>query len=419
MNGALADGYATITTDAGLGSASDAAPWALSSPGNVNLYNLDNLASVSLNDEATIGKSLIESFYGKLPEFSYWNGCSQGGRQGLMLAQRYPTAYDGIAVGAPAIYWTEFFASIQWPQQFMNMLDIYPYGCELDAITNAAIAACDGLDGVTDGIIMETDGCLASFDPFQLVGKTINCTEAGGKLNISAAAAAVTNATWNGPITADGRNVWYGLNPGADLTGNSPTSYGQPGIVATNCTTGTCTGAPSFLGLQWLQYFVVKDPDFDVSNLTHVEFDRLAHLSTQIYSSTISTDDPDLSTFRDSGGKLISFHGLADNIIPSKGTQKYFNTTASVLPDINTFYRHYEVPGLGHCFGGLSGEPTDLFAQLRAWVENGTRPGPSPIQITTSDGVVQQRILCPYPQRANLDKDCGDTAAADCWSCAY
>lgn len=227
-----------------------------------------------------------------------------------MLAQRYPTAYDGIAAGAPAIHWTEFFPYVQWPQQFMNMLGAYPHGCELDAITAAAVSACDGLDGVTDGIVAEVDACLARFDPFALVGTIVNCREANGEVAISTVAAAVVNATWDGMTTVDGKRTWYGINPGADLTGNDPASHGQPGIAATNCTAGACVGAPSLLGLQWLQLFVTRDPDFDFSNLTHAEFDRLAHLGGQMYRSLISTDDSDLSSFRDAGGKLMTFHGL-------------------------------------------------------------------------------------------------------------
>lgn len=373
-----------------------------------------------------------------------------------MLAQRYPTAYDGIAAGAPAIYWTDFFPYMHWPQQFMNMLGTYPYGCELDAITAAAVADCDALDGILDGVIVEVDACLARFDPFSVVGTAINCTEAGGETLISSAAAAVANATWNGLITADGKRTWYGISPGADLTGNDPATLRPPGIAATSCAAGTCVGAPNAFGVQWLQLFVAQDPAFDLSNLTHAEFDRLAHLSRQMYRSIIGTDDPDLSAFRDAGGKLVTFHGLvgrhsfrtfippvivsssnqseipprysvpqADHLIPPKGTEHYYKAVAALLPDIGDFYRHYEVPGLGHCFGGRGGQPTGLFAQLRAWVENGTAPGPSPGRVTDLEGEVRPRVLCPYPQKARLDKECeSDSSAAavgpespGCWSC--
>jgi hypothetical protein len=225
-----------------------------------------------------------------------------------MLAQRYPTAYDGIAAGAPAIHWTELAPYIQWPQQFMNMLGAYPYTYELDAITATAVSACDGLDGVVDGVVGETDACLAHFDPFNLVGTVINCTEAGGEVQITRSAAAVANATWHGMVTADGKQTFYGISPGSDLTGRS--TEGGTGLAATNCTTGTCVGAPADLGVPWIELFLARDPEFDISNLTHAEFDRLAHLSRQMYGSLMGTDDPDLSAFRDAGGKLVSFHGL-------------------------------------------------------------------------------------------------------------
>ncbi|KAK9417658.1 putative Tannase/feruloyl esterase [Seiridium unicorne] len=424
MAGAIADGYATITTDAGLVSTTDPSGWALLSPGNVNLYALQNFASVSLEDEAKIGKSLIQSFYGKEPVYSYWNGCSQGGRQGLMLAQRYPTAYDGIAAASPAIYWNEFFSSLtpalgvtaSWvnvsalapraatPEHAPGTLEEgllnpgeHPYSCEFEAITNAAIATCDLLDGVTDGVISEVDLCLATFDPFQLVGTTINCTEKSeGVAQVSSAAALVTNATWHGVLTTDGKHWWHGLNPGANLIDFN----GSPGVAATNCTDQGCVGIPGGLAPSWWQYFVAKNPNFDSSNLTHREFDALVHKGHQEYTSIIGTDDADLSAFRDVGGKMVTYHGLADELIPTKGSEQYYNSVGTLIPEVEDFYRYYQVPGMGHCGGGASGSPLNLFQQLRAWVENGTVPQSTPVTVTDLEGVVQNRISSEFSEAA-------------------
>ncbi|KAI0546545.1 Tannase/feruloyl esterase [Xylaria curta] len=417
MQGALADGYATITTDAGLGSAMDATPWAQISPGNVNLYNLQNLASVSLNDEAIIGKQLVKSYYGKGPLYSYWNGCSQGGRQGMMLAQRYPDAYDGIAAGAPAIYWTEFGPGTTWPQQVLSMLGDYPYNCEADALTAMAIKFCDKLDQLEDGIISQPEECLAHFDPFQWVGTPINCTQTNGTVRITNAAAVLVNETWHGPRAVDGTKLWHGLNPGADITGDASTSI-EPGVAATNCTGTTCVGMSNILS-QWTQLFVSKDPTLDVLNLTHEEWDNLFRSSSQQYRSLVGSADPDLRAFSKKGGKLLSFHGVQDNIIPIGGSQQYYNEVASISPNVHDFYRYFEVPGLGHCFGGRSQQPSNLFEQLRLWVENGTAPETSPINVTdvTGSQVLGSRILCPYPQRQQLIEGCTDTATAKCWTC--
>ncbi|KAM0283954.1 hypothetical protein ACHAO9_009480 [Fusarium lateritium] len=311
MRGAVADGFATISTNAGLGNALEAGPWALASPGNVNLYNLQNFGSVSLEEQAVLGKSLIKDFYGRGPEFSYWTGCSQGGRQGLMLAQRYPTAYDGIIAGAPAIHWTELFSYIQWPQQVMNELGSYPPACEFDAITAAAIKACDGLDGVLDGVISKVDECLETFDPFTVIGKTIKCPELNGThVRITKSAAAAVNATWQGISINNGRQTYHGIFPGAQLTGTSTNTYGQPGLLSTNCTSGGCVAAPVLLGAQWLQLFVAKNPDLDLATLSPSQFQDLVYAGQQQYSSIVGTQDADLTRFRDAGGKMISFHGL-------------------------------------------------------------------------------------------------------------
>ncbi|EEU33441.1 uncharacterized protein NECHADRAFT_56660 [Fusarium vanettenii 77-13-4] len=422
MTGAIGEGYATVTTDAGLGISPDplawtsAEPWALVSPGNVNLYHLRNFGHLSLKEMTVIGKSLISSFYSEEPKFSYWSGCSQGGRQGLEIAQRYPDLYDGIVAGAPGIYLPQVVSNIYWPQQYMNEIGKYPLPCEFDAITKAAITECDGLDGVADGIISDTEICEKRFNPTKLTGKAIECAQTNSTTSISAEAVKIAKLAWDGISTAEGKSIWHGLNIGADLTATDPAGGGY-GTASTKCSNGSCVGNPSELGASWIRLFLAQDRNFQLAKLTRKEFLRLVRLGIHDYSSFIRTSDPDLSGFRDAGGKIITFHGLADNVIPSKGTEQYYKEVAAFSPDARSFTRYYPVPGLDHCFGGTGGQPINLMSQLRAWVENGTAPESSPVTIIDRDGEPQQRVLCPYPQRASLKKHCKDVSNVECWSC--
>lgn len=262
--------------------------------------------------QAIIGKDIVESFYGKAPEYSYFEGCSHGGRQGLMLAQRYPTAYDGIAASAPANRWTDLFATLFWPYQSMVNLGVFPHRCEFDAIFAGAVSACDDLDGVVDGVISDPEECLKQFDPFDMVGSpALNCTENGKTIHVSKEAATVIQATWKGVTTESGRQVTFGMNPGADLTSGRPTSSQFLPILSTTCSgNGTCTGTPLIISLPWYQIFLGKDPEFDVSSFTHAEFDDMVHAGQQQFRSALNAEDPDLSRFKEAGGKMISYHGL-------------------------------------------------------------------------------------------------------------
>jgi feruloyl esterase len=186
---AISQGYSAAATDGGhsasFNNVASASEWALISPHNINLYLLQDFASVALNDMTIIGKAVTESFYGAPPKYSYWNGCSTGGRQGLMMAQRYPEAYSGILAAAPAIYFERLIVGGYWPQFVMNWLSVYPSDCELGAIADAAVEACDVLDGVTDGIVAAAGLC--NFDASPLIGKEISCQD-GSKVKLSASA---------------------------------------------------------------------------------------------------------------------------------------------------------------------------------------------------------------------------------------
>ena len=147
----------------------------------------------------------------------------------------------------------------------MNMIDKHPNPCELTALTAAAISACDPLDGVVDGIISDPATCLDTFDPYSLVGKPIHCSAANTTHTISQDAAAVVYETWHGPSSPSGRQIWYGISPGADITGSAE----SPGIARTNCTSGTCTGINNFLSVPYFSLLVAKgDPNFNISNLS-------------------------------------------------------------------------------------------------------------------------------------------------------
>ncbi|KAK1711635.1 tannase and feruloyl esterase [Colletotrichum acutatum] len=416
MAGAIADGYATVTTDSGLGDAMGPDSWALISPGNSNLYALQDLGSQTLYDEAIIAKHLIENFYGREPSYSYWNGCSQGGRQGAALAQRYPSVYDGIIAAAPAINWAGVLINTMWPRVYMDVTEQYPHPCELQQLTALAVSACDDLDGVKDGLIADTNACKCIFDPHAYVGSGFYCPLTGKSANISSTAAAVANAMWTGPFTAEGESTYlYGLEMGTDLVFGAQTSCTED---------GKCAGVPNAAVTVLLAYFIGKDPAITTTKISFKELERAYHSFRQQYDAYLGTDDPDLSSFRNAGGKMITFHGLsglippkADPTIPPNNTLNYYKEVLNHQDDAQDFYRYFPVPGLGHCWGGPGGgQPIALFDQLRAWVENGTTPESSPVTITKPDNTHERQIICPFPKKAVYNK----TAAGDLvgWSCA-
>ncbi|KAH8689242.1 tannase and feruloyl esterase-domain-containing protein [Phaeosphaeriaceae sp. PMI808] len=324
----------------------------------------------------TTDGELIKEFYGQPAEYSYFTGCSQGGRQGMMLAQRYPEAYDGIAAAAPAFNWGRLFPAFAWPQVMMKLTGQFPSKCELDAVTAGAVATCDPQDGVTDGIISDPAAC--SFDPFSMVGKIVDCNNE--TTTISNAAATIANLTWTGPRKA-----------------RTPAGFGEP----------------------WLKFMVKKNPDWDYTKITSVEeYARLFHASAQEFDSIIGTFDTDLSAFRDAGGKMITYHGMADGLIFSKGTNEYYDLATEQTPDVKDFYRYFQVPGLAHCAGGVGGQPTAMFQALVDWVERGVVPDTLPINFNDTNGTQYERILCPYPEKARLVSAGLDVTKAESYKCS-
>ncbi|EON68639.1 hypothetical protein W97_07897 [Coniosporium apollinis CBS 100218] len=403
---AIANGYSAASTDGGHGIGVSASTWALLSLGNVDLHLLVDFASRSLHDMTVLGKAVTESFYGTAPQYSYWNGCSTGGRQGLMEAQRYANDYDGILATAPAINWHKFVTAEIWPQVVMHELGVYPDQCEFNAITAAAIEACDPLDGVTDSIIAATGLC--NFDPHTLVGQPFTCDTDGTQRTYSSAAATIALETWNGAHTDNGTRLWYGLAPGSPLNG----------LANTNRTSnGTSYGVPFVISDEWIRLFVVKDPAFSTTNLTTAAFESIFRQSVQEYASIIGTDDPDLSAFRDAGGKMITWHGLADPLIPPNGTVDYYDRVVATDPEVMDYYRVFLAPGVGHCSGGPGPYPENALGALVDWVEQGVAPEELAATSPAVNGTVARRPLCPYPLVARWD-GVGDWTEASSYECA-
>lgn len=300
MDAAIAEGYAAVSTNAGLYTTGingeDADTWALLSPGNVNLFQLRNFADVSLNDMAQIGKSYLKTYYGAEPKYSYFNGCSNGGRQGYVLAQKYPNAFDGIAASAPGIFWDEWVENF-WPQQLMNKRKEYPWPCEFDALSKAVIEACDKIDGVEDGILTVPDAC--SFDPMGMVGKNIDCPAARQNVAISQTAADIAKGIWRNEMLAGVEFQSEAAGCEADLkyAGN------------TSCSNGTCVGSPGSLTSNWMKIFVKKDVSWTPGFTSRKEYENFRRLSVREYQSIIGISDYDLSEFRDVGGKMITYQG--------------------------------------------------------------------------------------------------------------
>ncbi|WPG98032.1 tannase precursor [Acrodontium crateriforme] len=419
LGGGVALGYATANTDAGHSYVPDerhdfvlnAESWGYLSKENVHWVNLQNFASIALDDLPKIAKHVIGGFYDKAPKYSYFSGCSTGGRQGLVSAQRFPENYNGILSVAPAINWATFLVTELWPHVLMHRENYWPEPAEFAAITEAAFESCDALDGVKDGVISDAEVC--KFDAKDAVGLSYSSNNEIRK--VSAKAAKIANAIWEGP-KKDGEKMWYGNTHETKFGGPMPFD----GLASTACDSNNknCKSAYFPIAENWNKLFVQKDKDFDVTTMTENDLWKALAKSRREYTSIIDTADPDLSEFKAAGGKIVNWHGLADQIIPPGGMTDYYKRVKALDPDVESFYRFFEAPGIEHCSGGPGAFPADALSSLVDWVENGRAPktlDAATIPSSSSD-VVSTRILCPWPKVAAYKG--GDSTKASSFECA-
>jgi feruloyl esterase len=394
----LAAGYAAGATDTGHEGGSGS--FALDANGRLDWHAVRDNAYLGIHEMTVTGKALTREFYGRAPRYAYFNGCSTGGRQGLSEAQRYPDDYHGILSGAPAINWPKLHVEQLWGPLVMLEAKHFVAMCKLERATAAAVDACDTADGVRDGVLEDPRRC--KYDPGELVG-----TAPQGCDTITDADAAVIRKIWDGPKRRDGSFLWYGLPRGAGF--------------ALSATGGTpLTARPFGITLDWFRYFLTQDPKWDWSTLTHASYEHLWDQSAEQFGAVFGTDNPDLSGFRDRGGKLLLWHGWADPLIYAEGTIDYFARVQRLMggpQGTDAFVRLFMAPGVGHCSGGTGPAPRNPFDALVAWVEENRAPQLlEAVRRDESGKVVRSRPLCPYPLVARY-KGRGSTDEATSFEC--
>jgi feruloyl esterase len=393
LRGPVARGFAAGATDTGHEGGSGS--FALDANERQNWQGIIDNAYLGIHEMTVVGKALTKAFYGKAPRYAYFVGGSTGGRQGLMEAQRFPEDYDGILSACPAINWHRFVPASLWPEVVMLSLSNFVSKAKLDAATAAAVAACDADDGVKDGVIDDPFHC--TYDPRALVGTKV------GDETFTEADAEVIRKTWQGPRRQDGTFIWHGLDRGADMSPYAGTS-GSP-----------LKGKPFSIALEYWVYYLAQDAKWDWNTLTWAGFEQLWTKSVEQYGAVIGTDDPDLTRFRDHGGKVIIYHGLADQLIPAAGSIDYFKRVQQrmgVEKNTAQFARLFLVPGVDHGFRGAGTAPTGLNEAILRWVEEGQAPDKLIAEKRDASGkVLRTRPLFPYPQAAKY-KGSGSTDEA-------
>ncbi len=398
VNQPLALGYAGGATDTGHEGGSGS--FAMDASGHLNWQLVRDNAHVGIHEMTVTGKALTQALYGEAPKYSYFNGCSTGGRQGLMEAQRYPEDYNGIVSAAPAINWPKLMMQSIWSTAVMNAAGDAVPACKLQAATAAAIEACDGIDGVKDGVIEDPTRC--AFDPKTLVGKP-----AGSCGAFTDRDAEVISKLLEGPRRADGTLIWHGQTWGTDMTALAATKGDPPQPRAFTFAT------------DWIRYWLLQNPQFDANSLTPALFEHFWDQSVEEYGIVIGTDNPDLSAFRDRGGKLVLWHGLADQLITPRGTIDYYTRVLKEMggaEKTGRFLRFFLAPGIGHCGGGPGAMPSGQLDALVSWVEDSKAPVTLPASKQTPAGL-RTRILCEYPLVAKY-KGKGSTDDAANFACS-
>jgi hypothetical protein len=415
---ALQRGYAAVSTDTGHVAPMEDATWAIGHPEKVVDFAHRAIHLMTVN-----AKAIVKAYYGDAPRRAYFSSCSNGGRQALMLAQRYPDDYDGIVAGAPANDWTRLMLDFIWNEQALMKPGAFIPADRVPAIQAAVNAQCDGLDGVTDGVIGSPQACR--FKPEKLL-----CSGEASRSCLTQAQIESLRAIYQGMRSRDGTLSFPGFTPGAEVGSWEGWIFGKE----------LGGSAQARFGTGFMSAVVLGDASWRPG---HFDFEHDARAVIEKAAPILDATDPDLSRFAARGGKLIMFHGWADPAIPPLSTIHYYESIGTKMGGGRRaqFVRLFMVPGMQHCFGGpgpssfggiaAAGDPpnpdTDLSAAVEKWVETGVAPEavravkPKDLRAgmfdSTKGGVERTALICAYPKQAKWNGS-GSKDDAASFTCA-
>jgi hypothetical protein len=386
---ALQQGFAFAQTNTGHDSRKEpGATFVMSNPRKATDY-----AYRAVHLTATTAKEITKKYYGQAVSKAYWNSCSNGGRQGLIEAQRFPEDFDGIIVNAPWVDQTGFTIGALWNQKALAEAPVTAEKMVL--VANSVMAKCDAVDGLKDGLIDDPRKC--HFDPARDVPQ---CPAGADRPDcLTGAQASAVSRIYSGPVS-NGKPFFPGFMPGSEqvtsLFGGGTGSGWMNVIVPAQ---PNAKPADFNLAENTMCYLVhtPPKPDYDYKAF---DFDRDIRM-LDAWSKLADAKNPDLSKFRKRGGKLLMTYGWADAILqPMMGVQYYEQAVSRNGPTTPDFFRLFMVPGMSHCSGGLGPDRHDPMTTIINWVERGEAPASITASKVVNDRVVRTRPLCPYPQVA-------------------
>jgi len=385
-------GFATVGTDTGhTGNVVDAS-WALN-----NVERRVNFGHVAVHRTALVSKAIVRSYYGEAAKRSYFSGCSNGGRQGMMEAQRYPDDFDGIVSGAPAMDFTgiaaQFLKDIQAQHPDpKNVTPVLPPDT-MKAIGAKILDACDAADGVKDGVIDDPRSCKVDI----------------AALPISDAQKTALKKIYAPTVNKDGEIFSGQPYGGENEPGGWPTwiSGGNPQIAMLK--------QPSLrfgFGTEFYKYLVFNDPSWDYSRYDLATWKK----DTALTATYLNATDPNLDAFKSKGRKLIMWHGWADAGLSALATVKYYEQVQARDAAVRDYARLFMMPGVLHCAGGPGPDNVDWASAIVDWVENGKAPERLLASKMSEGAATRTRPLCPYPQHSTY-KGSGSTDDAANFVC--